>query len=78
MNAFAYGWGQMIPGTWYLMARIDQTIRGTPLSLSWTPITVLLFMVLLLSSLTALRLEVIRAQRRPPPLPQMAAEGAQQ
>lgn len=64
MNAFAYHWGQMIPGTWYLMARIDQTIRGTPLYLSWKPIGVLLFMVLLLASVTALRLEVIRARTR--------------
>ncbi|MGV1757405.1 ABC transporter permease [Rhizobium sp. A22-96] len=63
MNTFAYYWGQIIPGTWYLMARIDQTIRGTPPYLSWKPIAVLLFMVLLLGSLTALRLEVIRARR---------------
>lgn len=76
MNAFAYNWGQMIPGTWYLMARIDQTIRGTPLYLSWTPIAVLLFMVLLFASLTALRLEVIRARRRPLPIPQTTVEGA--
>lgn len=76
MNAFAYNWGQMIPGTWYLMARIDQTIRGTPLYLSWTPIAVLLFMVLLFASLTALRLEVIRARRRPLPIQQTTVEGA--
>jgi ABC-2 type transport system permease protein len=76
MNAFAYNWGQLIPGTWYLMARIDQTIRGTPLSLSWTPIAVLLFMVLLFASLTALRLEVIRARRRPHLIQQATVEGA--
>ncbi len=76
MNAFAYGWGQMIPGTWYLMARVDQTIRGTPLHLSWKPIAVLFFMVLLLASLTALRLKVIRARRRPRSIPQTIAEGA--
>jgi ABC-2 type transport system permease protein len=75
MNAFAYGWGQMIPGTWYLMTRIDQTIRGTPLYLSWKPIAVLLFMVLLLASLTALRLETIRARRRTQPLRQATAGG---
>ncbi|MEX2693588.1 ABC transporter permease [Rhizobium mongolense] len=78
MNAFAYNWGQMIPGTWYLMARIDQTIRGTPLYLSWKPIAVLLFMVLLFASLTALRLEVIRARRRPHPIRQATVEGAQE
>ncbi|WP_025658286.1 ABC transporter permease [Rhizobium sp. IBUN] len=76
MNAFAYHWGQMIPGTWYLMARIDQTIRGTPIYLSWTPIAALLFMVLLFASLTALRLEVIRARRRPLPIQQTTVEGA--
>ena len=76
MNAFAYIWGQMIPGTWYLMARIDQTIRGTPVNLSWKPIAVLLFMVLLFASLTALRLEIIRARGRPSPLQQATVEGA--
>ena len=75
MNAFAYYWGQIIPGTWYLMARIDQTIRGTPLYLSWKPIAVLLFMVLLLASLTALRLEVIRARRRRDMEQAIATEG---
>ncbi|RDJ13941.1 ABC transporter permease [Rhizobium grahamii] len=76
MNTFAYNWGQMIPGTWYLMARIDQTIRGTPLYLSWTPVAVLLFMVLLFASLTALRLEIIRARRRSLPIQQTTVEGA--
>lgn len=76
MNAFAYNWGQMIPGTWYLMARIDQTIRGTPLDLSWKPIAVLLFMVLLFASLTALRLEIIRAPSRPRRHQQATVEGA--
>lgn len=78
MNAFAYYWGQMIPGTWYLMARIDQTIRGTPLYLSWRPISVLLFMVLLLAGLTAVRLEIIRARVRREPLQQAIVGGAAQ
>lgn len=64
MNDFAYYYGQMIPGTWYLMARIDQTIRGTPLDLSWKPILVLLFLVVLLASVTALRLEAIRSRNQ--------------
>ncbi|MGR9180544.1 ABC transporter permease (plasmid) [Rhizobium leguminosarum] len=64
MNDFAYYYGQMIPGTWYLMARIDQTIRGTPLDLSWKPILVLLFLVVLLASVTVLRLEAIRSRNR--------------
>jgi ABC-2 type transport system permease protein len=62
MNAFAYGFGALLPGTWYLTARIDQTIRGTPLDLSWKPILVLLAFVVSLAGLTALRLEVIRAR----------------
>lgn len=65
MNAFAYHWGEILPGTWYLMARIDQTVRGTPLDLSVRPIAVLLFMAVFFASTTALRLETIgrRANR---------------
>lgn len=62
MNAFAYHWGEILPGTWYLMARIDQTLRGAPFDLSLRPIAILLLMVILLASLTALRLEAIRAR----------------
>jgi ABC-2 type transport system permease protein len=62
MNGFAYGFGALLPGTWYLTARIDQTIRGTPLDLSWKPILVLLAFVVCLAGLTALRLEIIRAR----------------
>ena len=49
MNAFAYGYGALLPGTWYLMARIDQTVRGTPLELSWKPVLVLLAFVVALA-----------------------------
>ena len=62
MNGFAYGFGAVLPGTWYLTARIDQTIRGTPLDLSWKPVLVLLAFVVSLAGLTALRLEIIRAR----------------
>jgi ABC-2 type transport system permease protein len=60
MNAFAYGFGAILPGTWFLIARIDQTIRGTPLDLSWKPILVLLAFVVVLVGLTALWLEAVR------------------
>jgi ABC-2 type transport system permease protein len=60
MNAFAYGYGEMLPGTWYLMARIDQTIRGTPVDLSWEPVLVLLGFVIVLISLTAARVLQMR------------------
>jgi ABC-2 type transport system permease protein len=63
MNPFAYYWGELLPGTWYLMARIDQTVRGTPLDLSWKPILVLLAFVIALAGLAAWRLEGIRAAR---------------
>ena len=62
MNAFAYGWGALLPGTWYLTARIDQTVRGTPLDLSWKPVLILLAFVVALACLAALRLEAIGAQ----------------
>jgi ABC-2 type transport system permease protein len=61
MNAFAYGFGAILPGTWYLTARIDQTIRGAPLDLSWKPILVLLAFVVGFAGLVALRLESMRA-----------------
>ena len=64
MNDFAYGWGALLPGTWYLMARIDQTIRGTPIELSWKPVLVLAGFVAVLGCLTALR---VLAMRKIPP-----------
>jgi ABC-2 type transport system permease protein len=57
MNAFAYGYGALLPGTWYLTARIDQTVRGTPLDLSWKPILILLAFTVGLAGLVALKLE---------------------
>lgn len=62
MNAFAYGFGALLPGTWYLNARIDQTVRGTPLDLSWRPVLVLLAFVLLLASAAAWRLDSMRVR----------------
>jgi ABC-2 type transport system permease protein len=62
MNDFAHGYGALLPGTWYLTARIDQTLRGTPLDLSWHPILMLLALVIALAGLTWLRLESIRVQ----------------
>ncbi|QWW71360.1 ABC transporter permease (plasmid) [Rhizobium sp. WYJ-E13] len=64
MNDFAYQWGKLIPGTWYLMARIDQTIRGTPVDLSWWPIASLGIFVIVFGSLVALRLIALRASPR--------------
>lgn len=60
MNAFAYWWGELLPGTWYLSIRIDQTLRGTPFDLSIKPLAALLFLTILFATLTAARLEIIR------------------
>lgn len=61
MSWFARGFGSFLPGTWYLTARIDQTIRGTPFDLSVKPVLILLAMVMALAVLVALKLERIRA-----------------
>lgn len=75
MGAFAYGWGALLPGTWYLTARVDQTVRGTPLDLSWTPVLVLLAFVVVLASLLAWRLESLGARAgRPARIPQAPGE----
>jgi ABC-2 type transport system permease protein len=50
-----------LPGTWYLTARIDQTVRGTPVDLSWKPVLILLAFVIGLAGLVAWRLESNRA-----------------
>jgi len=63
MNAFSYGWGALLPGTWYLTARVDQTVRGTPIDLSWKPVLVLLAFTVALAGLVAWRLESMRAYR---------------
>ncbi len=62
MNAFAYGWGSILPGTWYLTARIDQTVRGTPLDLSWKPVLILLAFVGALTGLAVWRLQTMRVR----------------
>src|SRR5262249_59771857 len=62
MNWFAYAYGGLLPGTWYLTARIDQTVRGTPLELSLKPVLLLGIFVIVLASLAALRLLVLRRQ----------------
>ena len=63
MNAFSFGWGALLPGTWYLTARVDQTVRGTPIDLSWKPVLVLLAITVALAGLVAWRLESMRAYR---------------
>ncbi|MFT6673079.1 MAG: ABC-2 type transport system permease protein [Afipia broomeae] len=77
MNSFAYGFGALLPGTWYLMARIDQTVRGTPADLSLKPILILLAFVVSLVILAAWRLDSMRSRTDPAPSgPSPALEGA--
>jgi len=64
MNAFAYDWGALLPGTWYLIARVDQTVRGTPVDLSWKPLLVLLAFTIALTGLIAWRLGSAHATAR--------------
>jgi ABC-2 type transport system permease protein len=64
MSAFALGYGALLPGTWYLTARIDQTVRGTPIDLSWRPILILTAFVIGLAGLCAWRLESSRRSVR--------------
>ena len=64
MSAFALGYGALLPGTWYLTARIDQTVRGTPIDLSWRPILILTAFVIGLAGLCAWRLESSRRSAR--------------
>jgi ABC-2 type transport system permease protein len=63
MNAFAHAWGALLPGTWYLQARVDQTIRGTPLELSLPAIVILAAYAFVLACLCALRLDTLRRRR---------------
>ena len=76
MNAFAYLWGALLPGTWYLSARIDQTVRGTPADVSLKPILVLLTFAIVLIGLTAWRLEILRRRSLSPPSAALPAGAA--
>lgn len=41
MNVFSHGFSALLPGTWYLEARMDQTVRGTPPELGLQPVAIL-------------------------------------
>lgn len=57
MNTFATAWGSILPVTWYLELRVDQTLRGVPWMLSFKPLGYLLLIntSLLLISLLLMR-----------------------
>ena len=58
MNLFSQLWGYLIPGTWFMQIRVDQTVRGTPWEVTLWPLLGLLVMVTLLAGLVFLRLMV--------------------
>ena len=60
MNLFSWWWGALLPGTWFLTLRIDQTIRGAPVAFSVKPLLVLAAFVVVLGGLTVLYLEILR------------------
>lgn len=82
MNAFAYYWGSLLPGTSYLTVRIDQTLRGTPFDLSIRPIAALLALAILYGGLLALRLDSTRLRKggtiRASSVPPSATDGVRQ
>ncbi|MCC5960158.1 MAG: ABC transporter permease [Rhodobacteraceae bacterium] len=61
MAPLAQAWGAVIPGTWYVELRIDQSLRATPVDLSLTP---LLWLACIAGVLAALMLvQLLRLQR---------------
>lgn len=66
MNLFSQWWSALLPGTWFLTLRIDQTIRGAPLDLSLRPLLILAAFVIVLSLLVVLRLEGLRRRAEAP------------
>ena len=61
MPALAQGWAALIPGTWYVQLRIDQSLRATPADVSVWPVFYLLAMVVVLALATLWRLDRMRA-----------------
>jgi ABC-2 type transport system permease protein len=60
MPLFAQVWGALLPVTWYMQIRIDQTLRGAPVTESLRPLG---YLALTVSILAALRLLQLRRAR---------------
>jgi len=54
MNTVSRVWGAIFPGTWYLEARVDQTIRDAPPEVAFQPFLVLCGMAVILALLAVL------------------------
>jgi ABC-2 type transport system permease protein len=60
MSWLAQGWSALIPGTWYLQLRIDQSLRATPVEISVWPVLWLALLTLALAGLTLAQLARLR------------------
>lgn len=60
MSWVAQGWSALIPGTWYVQLRIDQSLRGTPVEISVWPVLWLALIALVLGALTLAQLARLR------------------
>jgi ABC-2 type transport system permease protein len=60
MSTVAQAWGALIPGTWYVQLRIDQSLRATPVEISVWPVLWLALIVLGLAGLALAQLARLR------------------
>lgn len=65
MSQLAQAWGALIPGTWYVQLRIDQSLRETPLDISVWSVVWLGCIALALGTLVLLRLVRLRREIEP-------------
>ena len=63
MGAFAKFWGALLPVTWFMQIRIDQTLRGAPAAESLRPLGYLVLTVAILTAAVVLRLLQLRKMR---------------
>lgn len=65
MPPLAQAWSALIPGTWYIQLRIDQSLRATPMDLSVWPVLYLLAIAVALGLIVLLRLDRMRSAFAP-------------
>ncbi|RJF89156.1 ABC transporter permease [Oleomonas cavernae] len=63
MGWFAQAWGAILPLTWYMQIRIDQTLRGAPVEASLRPLAYLALCVAVAALLVVLRVAKLRRDR---------------
>ncbi|WP_392565912.1 ABC transporter permease [Utexia brackfieldae] len=62
MNTFAYMWGGLLPITWYVQIRLDQTLRGLPSIETLKPIGFLLLLIIIPLCLIRLKIKKSHSQ----------------